>query len=153
MISPFGKSPVCSVTRLRDNEKPFDYRSHIVMGVMGIVFFVCLVASLYDAFILPNISSDHSLSFALTCLRCFSSYTIIGEIMSTKINKKPGQIPQLNCMRFFAMFIVICGHTSMSYLGFKLFLLNLVIAATKVSWNLSDIKDVSLIHYKSYYLF
>jgi hypothetical protein len=146
VIAPSGKSPVCSVTRLRDNPIPLDYRSYIVMGVMGAIFALCLTASLYDAFILPNIYSDQPLSFALTCLRCFSSYTIIGEIMSTKMSKKPGQIPQLNCMRFFAMCFVIYGHTSMSYLSFNLFTF-LVIALTLTSWNLFDLLDVGLIQY------
>jgi hypothetical protein len=137
-------SPVCSVVRLRDNPEPLDYRSYIVLGVMGTIFFVCLMASLYDAFILPNISPDQPVSFAMTCFRCFSSYTIIGEILSTKAGKKPGQIPQLNFIRFASMCWVIYGHTRL-FLNFRyLKVYFLVTGLIYFAWNIADLLDVMI---------
>lgn len=60
VITKSDKSPVCSVKRLRDNPEPLNYQSYIVIAVMSAVFLICLTASLYDAFILPNISPDES---------------------------------------------------------------------------------------------
>ncbi|KAI6189817.1 Acyltransferase 3 domain-containing protein [Aphelenchoides bicaudatus] len=128
-ISGYGLySPVCSVSRLQDNARPFDFRTYIVLSIIGIVFFICLIASLYDAFILPSRSPLEPESFAISYLRSFSSYTIIGEILNTSLGKKPGQIPQLHCMRFFSMCWVILGHTMGAFLI--------------LVWNLSDVFDV-----------
>ncbi|KAI6236932.1 Nose resistant to fluoxetine protein 6 [Aphelenchoides besseyi] len=112
----YYSSPVCSVSRLNE-ESPLNYQSYIIIGIMSVVVLLCLCASLYDAFILPYRSPLHVDSFLLSCFRAFSSYTIVGEIMDTKSAKKPGQISQLHCMRFFSMCWVICGHSFGALIG------------------------------------
>ncbi|KAI6186685.1 Acyltransferase [Aphelenchoides besseyi] len=106
----YHSSPVCSVSRLNE-ESPLNFQSYIIIGIMSVIVLLCLCASLYDAFVLPYRSPLHTDSFALSCFRAFSSYTIVGEIMDTSSAKKPGQISQLHCMRFFSMCWVICGHS------------------------------------------
>jgi hypothetical protein len=67
------------------------------------------------------------LALLLACFRSFSSYTIIGEILNTSSAKKPGQISQLHCMRFFSMCWVIFGHTMGVFLG--------------ITWNAYDVVE------------
>ncbi|KAI6228921.1 Acyl-transf-3 domain-containing protein [Aphelenchoides fujianensis] len=51
------ESPVCSASRLVDERPSYNYQSYIVLGVMGGITLVCFLASIYDAFILPELGT------------------------------------------------------------------------------------------------
>uniref|UniRef100_A0A0N5CHZ5 Acyl_transf_3 domain-containing protein n=1 Tax=Strongyloides papillosus TaxID=174720 RepID=A0A0N5CHZ5_STREA len=110
-------SAVCKIGVLND-KAVVNYQGIITYCVIGIMFGISILISLWELWILPHHKKlPYTKSLPIKFMRCLSMYTNVKSIFKIKSPpKKEGEpattIEPIHCMRFFSMFWVIMGHST-----------------------------------------
>uniref|UniRef100_A0AC34RDJ1 Nose resistant-to-fluoxetine protein N-terminal domain-containing protein n=1 Tax=Panagrolaimus sp. JU765 TaxID=591449 RepID=A0AC34RDJ1_9BILA len=107
---------LCSVTTMEDIKVDYDYRSYIVMTIIGIILVIVSASSILDYLILPEKSPLRS-EPGLILFLAFSFPRNVAEIMSGGKSGQKGQIGPIHFIRFISITWVIVCHCIMSFLS------------------------------------
>ncbi|VDD84997.1 unnamed protein product [Enterobius vermicularis] len=111
-LSVNGSVPVCRALSIIEQGRKKDYRTWIVVAVMGLVGVATFAGTIYDYFLDSDFKARYAHTKWAQCLVAFSFYANVCQIMAMD-DKKPGQIGSIHFMRFISLCWVVLGHVCM----------------------------------------
>uniref|UniRef100_A0A7E4V5R8 NRF domain-containing protein n=1 Tax=Panagrellus redivivus TaxID=6233 RepID=A0A7E4V5R8_PANRE len=127
IVNGISKSEIVCEVQSLPREAHANAGTWITLGIIAVVLFLGVTASVFDYFVLPYHKHEPYVnSFLMQCWRSFSLYTNVVEIFNTKGANKPGNIGPIHCMRFFSMCWVVMGHALIFYMELSINPLNFV---------------------------